>query len=96
MKLYEWNASVQMERFFFMFFICFSFLLMVNYYYVMIAHKTVYIVNFFAIIFSIKLFCIMADVADRLLKKQIVQLMSMGVFILILSFYLFRCGLSLL
>lgn len=86
MKLYDWNANVQMERFFFMFFICFSFLLMVNYYYAMIAHKTVYIVNFFAIIFSIKLFCIMADVADRVLKKQIVQLMSMGVFILILSF----------
>jgi len=86
MKLYDWNANVQMERFLFMFFICFLLLLMVNYYYAMIAHKTVYIVNFFAIIFSIKLFCIMADVADRMLKKQIVQLMSMGVFILILSF----------
>lgn len=86
MKLYEWNVSVQMERFFFMFFLCLSFLLLASYYYAMIAHKTMYIVNFFAIIFSTKLFYMMADVEDHVLKKQIVQLMSIGVFILVISF----------
>ncbi|WP_410881582.1 helix-turn-helix domain-containing protein [Myroides sp. DW712] len=86
MKLYDWNANVQIERFFFIFFICFSFLLLVNYYYVMIVHKTAYVVNFFAIIFSIKLVCIMAEVVDEVLKRQLLQLMSISVFILILSF----------
>lgn len=86
MKWYDWNRKVQLERFFFVFFICFSCLLLVNYYYAMIMHKTVYIVNFFAIIFSIKLFCTLADVGDRVLKKQLVQLMSMGVVLLILNF----------
>lgn len=86
MKWYDWNEKAQLERFFFVFFICFSCLLVVNYYYAMIAHKTVSIVNFFAIIFSVKLFVMLADVGDRVVKKHLVQLMSMGLILLILSF----------
>jgi|GEM_PF-6848659 len=87
MKLCDWNEKVQIERFFFVFFSCFSGLLFVNYYCTMIVHKTGYIVNFFALILSIKLFCILTDVVSRVVMIQIVQLMSAGLMLLLLNFF---------
>lgn len=86
MKLYDWNANVQIDKFYYLLFVLFIFLLTVNYYNALIAHKTVYIINFFALVFSLKLSRVVNGSPDIVLKTQITQMMSLSVLLLVLSF----------
>ena len=86
MKLYDWNANLQTERFYYLLFGIFILLLSMNYYDALIEHNTVYIINFFAIVFSLKLFRLVDDTPDVVLKTQITQMLSLSVLLLVLSF----------
>lgn len=86
MKLYGWNTDSLRERFYYLLFGLFISLLTANYYAVLIEHNAVYIINFFAIIFSVKLFKITERVQDAVLKTQIFQVISLSVVLFILSF----------
>lgn len=86
MKLYDWKTNFQIEKCYYLLFVFFIFLLSINYYNALIEHKTVYIINFFAIVFSLKLARIVNDSPDIVLKMQITQMMSLSVLLLVLSF----------
>jgi len=85
-KLSDWNANVQVDKFYYLLFVLFIFLLTANYYNALIEHKTVYIINFFALVFSLKLSRVVNDSPDVVLKTQITQMMSLSILLLVLSF----------
>ncbi len=86
MKLYSWNVGIQIQRYYYLFFIGFVFLLVVNCYHALIVFRTSSIINFFAIIFSLNLFYFMEKAGEVTLKKHVFHLFSLSVFILVLCF----------
>ncbi|MGG5507720.1 MULTISPECIES: helix-turn-helix domain-containing protein [unclassified Myroides] len=86
MKLEEWNFNLQIDRYYFLLFVFFSLLLSSSCYFVLVAHKTASIVNLYAIVFSLKLFRMAKDGKDGILKTQILQIASLAVLLIVLSF----------
>ena len=86
MKLMDWNVNVQLDRYYFLLLIVFVLLFIANYYFVLLAHRTTSIVNLYAIVFSLKLFRFTLDSEDSVLKTQILQMLSLSILLIILSF----------
>ncbi|MBB1140931.1 helix-turn-helix domain-containing protein [Myroides sp. WP-1] len=86
MKLDDWNVNFQVERYYFLLFVFFVFLLTVSCYFVLVDQKTTYIVNLYAIVFSIMLFGLTRELEDVILRTQILQIASLAVLLIIFSF----------